>query len=426
MPGPWSTILRDELRDRANEVLQHICDALAVPDAEWYPDSLAESVAYRDVLRGSLDHGRAGLALFWCALASADPRSDQSAHRYLALAFESFEALLGNASLFEGFTGVAYVAELLRERFPDWFDASDDDDVNGDVDRILVEYLEKTTSESPSDLTMGIAGIGLYFTRRRARHIGRRGLEMVIHRLAERAIRDSAGIYWPADAATHRRQPHYAVNVGVAHGVPGIIGFLSRAVLARGSAGLEAGLLDGAMTWLLSLRRSQPPLFPDLWGPTPSFAARLAWCYSDLSIAIVLLHCGATCAVPQWTLAGLDAARAAAATEVSDVELAGNASLCHGTAGVAHMFNRAYQFTGDRLFQLAAEKWVVATLDRWSPGIGVGGFKSWLSVDEGRNAWNHNPGLLVGAAGIGLALSSSLSSEPPVWDEPFLLDLPNR
>jgi lantibiotic modifying enzyme len=402
-----------------------VCDALAVPDPGWYPQTVSESAEYLDALRTSLDHGYAGLALFWCALADVDPRAEQACYRYITAAFESFEKIQANASLYEGFSGVAYVAEVVRRRFPGWF--SDDDDVNDDVDRVLLEYLGKTSSEGPNDLTMGVAGIGLYLMRRLPRSRARQSLDLILARLQERANRDEAGTYWLADPATQRRQPQYTVNGGVAHGVPGILGFLSRAVKCGSAGGPEGSLLEQGVEWLLRQRRfDTPAIFPDMWGATSSYSSRLAWCYSDLPIAIVLLHCGETCAVPRWTEAGLETARAAARRDVPSTEVLGDTSICHGTGGVAHMFNRILQFTGDRSFQDAAEAWTRATLERWSPDtVGVGGFKSRLSVDGGRNVWDRNPGVLLGAAGVGLALSSSMSDEPPIWDEMFLIDLPH-
>jgi hypothetical protein len=58
------------------------------------------------------------------------------------------------------------------------------------------------------------------------------------------------------------------------------------------------------------------------------------------------------------------------------------------------------------------------------PGKGVAGFSS-LTVDEdGSERWLSEPGLLTGAAGVGLALLAAVGKVEPRWDRVLLVSVP--
>ena len=100
-----------------------------------------------------------------------------------------------------------------------------------------------------------------------------------------------------------------------------------------------------------------------------------------------------------------------------------DACLCHGAAGLAHLFNRMYQATGDDVLRQAALQWYRHVLAQRRPGAGVGGFLGWGGASAGGPAWSPDPTLLTGAAGIGLALLAAACTDEPRWDE-FLLVSP--
>ena len=95
-----------------------------------------------------------------------------------------------------------------------------------------------------------------------------------------------------------------------------------------------------------------------------------------------------------------------------------DAALCHGAAGLGHLYNRVFQATGRPELAAAARGWFDCALSMRRDGVGVGGFMSWW--DDG-TGWRATPGYISGAAGIGLALLAASSSEPPDWDRALLL-----
>src|SRR6185503_9355574 len=122
-------------------------------------------------------------------------------------------------------------------------------------------------------------------------------LHRVCERLEEMAVPQEAGVTWPTPEWSllpkdRESFPQGMVNLGVAHGVPGVLPVLARAV-ARGAAPESArALLHGAVAWLLSrkLPADQESVFPSAWGPgTEPASTRAAWCYGDPGIAAALL-----------------------------------------------------------------------------------------------------------------------------------------
>ncbi len=73
--------------------------------------------------------------------------------------------------------------------------------------------------------------------------------------------------------------------------------------------------------------------------PPQQSAARLAWCYGDPGIAASLMAAAGAAGRPDWYRVAVDVACRAAAR---DLALAGvkDSGICHGAAGLAHIFNR--------------------------------------------------------------------------------------
>ena len=98
-----------------------------------------------------------------------------------------------------------------------------------------------------------------------------------------------------------------------------------------------------------------------------------------------------------------------------------DAGLCHGAAGLGHIFNRMYQATGETWLLKAATFWFKRTLDLRLPGEGVAGFLCYWRDDNKKPQWIEEVGLLQGAAGIALTLLSAATSIEPKWDRILLV-----
>lgn len=374
----------------------------------------------------SVSGGAAGAALLFAFLARSQPETAESnIGHVLDFLGRSVEALgrrgLQAPPLYGGFTGVAWATELCRA-FID-----DEEDPSSEIDDALAQYLAQQPWRADYDVVLGLAGYALYALERNNAPL----LESVVDRLSETAVQTPQGTTWftaPNLLVPWQREkyPQGYYNLGLAHGVPGVIAVLGQAC-ARGVAVEKAWpLLDGAVRWMLSHElqgNNGACRFPsnvehhdDPSGPY----TRVSWCYGDLGIALALLWAARSVGEPEWERKALDLARHTAQRPIAQAGTM-DAGLCHGAAGNAHLFNRLYQATRDPLFLDAARNWFAKTMTYRVPDKGVGNFQAWR-----RDEWQDVPGLLEGSIGIALALLAASSEVEPDWDRMLLVSVPPR
>ena len=373
----------------------------------------------------SLASGLAGLALAYVALDAAFPGAGHAARaqRVLSRAIEGLANSTPSPSLYSGFTGIAWVAELLAGD-PN---AAPEDDVNAEIDTALEAYLAASPWKGPYDLIDGVVGIGVYALERMPRSSAKRLLALAVSRLQETARPKRPGIAWQSDPRwippQWRRTTGPDWNLGVAHGVPGAVAMLGRVAAAAVDPSTQktaCALVDGAVAWLLA--QELPPHADGRFGyrvarGVSRSPARLAWCYGDAGIAAALLVAARAMGERAWGRAALRIARhAAARTEATAGVM--DAGLCHGAAGLAHIFHRIYLATGEENIAAAARTWFRRTLAMRTPGQGFAGFRTYHAMEP---AWRGEPGFLTGSAGVTLALLAATTDSDCAWDRALLL-----
>jgi hypothetical protein len=125
-----------------------------------------------------------------------------------------------------------------------------------------------------------------------------------------------------------------------------------------------------------------------------------------------------------WEAAALDIGRHAA-NRPQNCSGVMDATFCHGAAGLGHIFNRLYQFTGQGDYRDAARSWFKWALDFRCQGRGIAGFAAFRVDHPGRHHWEANAGVLEGVSGIGLALLAAAVDVEPQWDRAFLISGPS-
>ena len=294
----WRPITDPETREAAWSVLDEIdrCLAAQVRAGE------AGTERARDPTLGG---GTIGLALFFAYLEAARPGS-QADERALAVLGEAIDALAERSlepSLYSGFSGVGWAIQHLTREF---FDG--DDDLTVAIDDALDGFLADPRSILPYELMRGLAGFGTYLIERLPHPQARDLLARVIDHLEATAERSAAGCTWhnrPEWIAGWKRPllPDGCYDLGLAHGVPGVLGFLAAAQRAGVADPRIPALAEGAVQWLLAQRRPAggdytfPAFLIPGSGPQPS---RTAWCYGDLGVAAVLLSAARSFDRPDW------------------------------------------------------------------------------------------------------------------------------
>lgn len=376
-----------------------------------------------------LSTGDAGLALFFAYLHAARQESDagdralDALGRSLATAGE----MQLMPALYMGFSGVGWVVEhLTRELF------DGDDALANDIDDGLRRVLADAKDVAFYELIGGLAGYGTYLVERMPHPGAAETLARIITLLDARAEKSEQGIAWftpPELLSTEQRErmPDGCYNMGVAHGIAGIVGFLAAARREGIDDPRVVYLADGAVRWLLGnkLPETERSVFPAFITPGQEpESTRTAWCYGDIGVAAVLLSAARSFERPEWEAEALAIARLASRRSMRDTQ-AIDPGLCHGATGMAHMFNRFYQATGDVEMKTAALAWYREALDMRRPGEGLAGLLSWVrSPNADGGAWRPEHGFLSGIAGYGLAMLAAVTDVEPAWDRVLLVSVP--
>lgn len=432
----WFPILSssDKIAAFAGEAVEAIVNSLIARDYEPGGQKAPRHCTYDEaLLYGYLALARNDLA--WAARAA----------ERLNQAIDEVARQFGYLGLFGGLSGLGWTVEHLSQlftRFAIWDEderieavateeeGAGEEDSNADIDAALLRALQHFNSSTPYDLISGLVGFGVYFLERLPKDTAIEGIQQVFDRLEALAEHPDDGATWhsgPELLPEWQRAmcPNGYYNLGVAHGIPGIIHFLSEvSALTIVTRERSYPLLEDAVNWLISQRlpAGSRSIFSS-WivpGEKPS-SGRLAWCYGDMGVLPVLLQVARRAGRSDWQEFAnhlLDRCLACPPDEGG----ASDAPLCHGAVGVAHIFNRIYQSENDPRCLNAALAWLGHALSMRQPGTGIGGFSSLMQPDPyGPTVWEANPNFLDGAIGVALALLAALTSVEPVWDRMLLL-----
>ena len=417
----WTALLTGELAARAEHVVIGIARELRV---------LEPRAGESDFRRACLATGSAGQAVFFHQLAltlgSEEERAaaEVRAEELLEDAVEALTSVPMGPSLFQGFPGIAWAAEHLR--------GEDEEDRGQEIDALLLDRVAAAPWPATLDLVDGLAGIAVYAAERLPSPAAAAILESLAVRLREAAEPVAEGLTWRFRAVPGWESPPQ-YDLGLAHGISGVVGALALLHETVGERGRPAvaEMLDGAVSWLMvqevaahdtaeasrfpGMIHAVRPADPSSSGG-PAAPSRLAWCYGDLAVAVALFAAARARGDDGWRQRSIDIAAQAALRSLESSKVR-DSGLCHGAFGVAHLFNRLYQSTGDHRLREGALRWFREGFALERPGEAIAGFPAWrVGRATAEAAWVPDTSLLTGAAGTALALLAAISTVEPAWD----------
>jgi len=399
-PG-WEPILDGALADMARGAIRDVARAIAN----------REGVRYKPSDR----------SLFWAYVAGAI-EEDWVQECYDAATDELGDAIAdfgGYLALHGGIAGTGWVIAHVS-------DEGVADEILVEIDRLLGRALDVARWEGDYDLISGLVGLGVYFLERGDVPSAKTGLARVIEHLTVLREQTPQGATWHTKVELlpewqRLQSPEGYYNCGLAHGVPGVVALLGRAATEP----RDVETCREAMRWLTAQQITGDPAgrFPSAihGGEQTTRAARTAWCYGDPGVALAGWGAAARLGgdVEPWRQVARD-------TTARAIELTGirDPGMCHGAAGLAHIFNRFYQASRESVFRDAARTWFELALAMRKPE-GVGGFIAWSSDGiRPEPVWTPAVDLVEGAMGVALALLAAVEPTEPRWDRLFQCDLP--
>lgn len=409
--GEWIAILSGEVAERA----EHAVLVIAQEMRGRGPGNGEPSAT-----TASLAQGTAGQAVFFHQLAATlgGQRESAVAEALLESAVATMASVPMSASLYQGFTGIAWAVEHLES-------ASADGDRNAEIDALLLDLVSRRPWPTTLDLVDGLMGIAVYALERLRGPAAAALIAAIVEHLQEAAEAVPGGLTWkfrpPRDEGSWPLH-----DFGLAHGVAGILTVLAALHAAARPPSAAAELLERGVSWLLAQEVAvtapdRLSRFPGLlYADRPAAPSRLAWCYGDLAVAVAVFAAAQACERDDWQRRALDIAAQAARRSFSSSKVK-DTGLCHGAFGVAHLFNRLGQASGDERLTDAALRWYREGFALYRPGEALAGFPAWWVERAGTGRWAPDASLLTGAAGTALALLAGLTSAEPAWDRLLLL-----
>ena len=401
-------ITEPERRATIAQVVVEIVNAVSA----WHRDHRTQAA------QGDNDADYATLRIY-AATDDTVPDPDDEAGQALAAAIAAI-AQRSAPGLYGGAARVAFAVGHLS--------AGDDADLACEmIEASLLRYLEQPTDTH--DLISGVVGIAVPVLQRIADGRPSPSSEPIARSILghlERLSRTQpTGLAWHTPASLlpqwqRELAPDGYINLGLAHGIPGVIAILARYIAAGVEVSRARRLLDGAVAYLLSVAEPTMGARYHAWLPSKGGGTRVAWCYGDLGVAVALMAAASATGRDDWRATALELAHGMAVRSFESSQVI-DAGLCHGAAGVAHLFNRMAQATGDAELARAADTWFDHTIAmrRSEP---IAGYPRAMPVNGVIN-WEAAPDLLTGATGIALALHAAISPIEPAWDQLLLADL---
>ena len=237
------------------------------------------------------------------------------------------------------------------------------------------------------DYLHGAIGKGLYLMER-DNPIAKQEIAYLVEKIYDLGIKDDEGMLKWESYKYINHSYHKIYNLGLAHGIAGIIFFLAKALKNEIHSHLASKMLYKSIAYLRAQQlniNKQLSYFP-AWINNDSkerSSSRLAWCYGDLGIGNSIYEAAKTIHSEDALKFSLDIMKHSTwRTDPADT-MVNDAGICHGSAGIAHIFNRMYRNTNDEHFLHASEYWFRYTLKlaHHNNGIGDTNFISMHLVD---------------------------------------------
>ena len=283
------------------------------------------------------------------------------------------------------------------------------------LDDMILSWIVDFPEKECIDLVGGLLGLGLYGLVHPDNDVAEKMTREALRVIEQRVEHDDDGIFVRI-AATDFRQIMKPESVGqrdlgVAHGNPGLVGYLSRVVTSGLSSGPEAErLLRPALRWLL---RQRSDLGDTLYPHTVEGRyepSRSAWCYGDPGISLVLRAAGEALGDAEAASVAREAAVGVLARP-SNRTRAVDSGLCHGAATLCWFGHRA------------AEEWrLPGTADLSAYWV------NYIREDRASGPLHYvrpdglvrNPSFLDGDLGVALTLLRDATGRQPTWEDRLL------
>ena len=343
--------------------------------------------------------------------------------RVLKALQERINTLIENINQCQSYSissGIAGVGWLLNYMYSKEGLSKDGENIIKEIDEYIIQNIENILADRDYDFMHGSLGVAQYLIDRN--HIDH-AIEVTLISL-EDIFETNHGAYWIPNYWENEEEKK-TINLSLAHGSASIVSLISNLIIKEmpnSRRDALTKLLDKTVEFMLYRRDvgighyyPSACVFNDK-GELENKYSRLSWCYGDMGIGLSLWNAGRVFKSSDLKSRAVGIYKRTLSRQHPENEGIVDACVCHGTAGIAHMYNRMYYNTGDTSFRRAAKYWLEQTLEMSKFVGGAAGFKNWNG-----DRWEKKYGLLDGIAGVGLCMLSHDSFSSAEWDRCLLI-----
>ena len=288
------------------------------------------------------------------------------------------------------------------------------DDSLSDIDDYLFRSMTSMIKAKEYDSLHRAIGIGHYFLKRG----NNKAVESIINGLYKDRIRINCTETWNRKHILNDQEV-LVVDFGLAHGLIGILLFLYKCFLKCILTEKCHKMVTDNISFIINYlnHTGSPSCFPNWiecdkilkWDSKRNLSG-LAWCYGDLSAIYVLYQLSANFSIQMdMNLMLAKISKRRIYEEIEDV------GLCHGTSGIAYIYYKFFQKTGNKCFEEACNYWLEKVIMMGNNPDGAVGFLF------PKNHHNLPLDLLTGISGIGAVFLSFTNLDVLNWDEVIFL-----
>lgn len=393
--------------------------------------NIGDNLTYETIDSCNILSGTPGIVLFYAYKykTSNDPNDYELLTRYLNQVVEDiYNNGSDNLSFGYGLAGIGWVLQELSDL--DLLDLSNLGQLNlDDLDEAVVDSFANDIKLKNYDFFTGLVGKGIYLIKRYNATKNKELIQATFAALNSIKSNNGHSDYYIRHY-TNDGTKMSEVNYGLAHGIPSIISFL----LLAYSKGIQTMDLENAICTLVdfmiknaiqkegNIHYSYSDVFHK--SHRAHLPIRHGWCYGDLGVAFPIMYAGKLLNKKEYYDFGNKlAVQTALRRNLSECQVF-DASICHGSSGIAYMYDKLYAMTKNDTYGDAAEYWHEKTLQLCSHGKGIGGYLYWQGDVNNNYSYQKAGGFLEGAAGVAISIltkESGNSAQSFNWNHLMLL-----
>lgn len=328
-----------------------------------------------------------------------------------------------NGSLAEGLSGTAWVLNHINMLYNKKIDQR----VFNQFDEYICQFIYSKIKSDEHDFLLGYIGMMQYILDSETINpkLKRKIALDVFNRLKETALEVNGGIAWinPVKIAEYSSEKSFDCNLGMAHGMPGIISFLIELYPLLQDKEAVISIINKALGFFLNQMQLNEDgfYFKNYNDDAEKYLfSRLSWCYGDLGISLMFLKLFKLTSNVYFQEIGITLAQNTLKLSFEKTQVE-EGSLCHGAVGAAHLYNRIYQQTNMQIFKDASLKWYQTLFDLYYEAHGGMFLRPYYGGQARPSKYIKDNGLFFGTSGIALSLISAITYHEPKWDHRLLL-----